>query len=150
MVAMTRTTVRSATPATWRKKPEFHAVQRLLSLMSDQGPGFTPAPLLMSITGAPVDLQQAVVQKRDGRHYLLLWRDVVVSTTKRPHKVIAVTPAQINVTLALPRPVTVHSPAARAEPLVTLPPTVSFDVAVAGDLLVVELGPEQLPDPPVV
>ena len=89
------------------------------------------------------------MQKRDGRHYLLLWRDVVVTTTKRPHQPVAVTPAQVNVTLAVPRPVTVHSPAAHAEPVATLPPSESFDISLEGDLLVVELGPAQLPDPPI-
>lgn len=150
MVAMTKTRVGTALPGTWRKKPEFYAVQRLLSLMSDKGPGFPPEPQVMAIAGAPGDMQQTLVQKRDGRHYLLLWRDVVVSTTKRPHQPVAVTPAQVNVTLELPRPVTVHSPATRAEPLATLAPTDSFDVSLAGDLLVVELGPVQLPDPLIV
>ena len=81
LVAMTEPTVAASTPETWRHKPEFYATQRFLRLLSDRGSAFTPVPLRARVSGGGDDLRQLVVQKRDGRHYLLLWRDVDVAET---------------------------------------------------------------------
>lgn len=58
-------------------KPSFLALQRFLNLIKDPGATFTTSGLLFEVAG-PADLRSLVFQKRDGRHYLVLWRDVSV------------------------------------------------------------------------
>lgn len=140
LVAMTETTVRAATPDTWRKKPEFYAVQRFLQMMSDRGAPFTPDGLQLQVSAPVDDLQQALVQKRDGRHYLLLWRDVVVATPYPTARAKRVAPAKVRVTIAPQRPVAVYRPRTGTKPVRKIAVTGSFTVAVSKDLLVVEIG----------
>ncbi len=141
LVAMPAESVAAATPDTWRKKPEFYATQRFLALMSDPGTTWTPKPYDLQVQGGDgQDLQQALVQKRDGRHYLLLWRDVSVSTIFPEARTIDVAASSVTVTLPTARPVAVYSPRESAEPLRTAPPLTSTKVDVGADLLVVEIG----------
>lgn len=62
LIAMTKNDVRAPSPGTWRKKPEFYAVQRFLRLLSDRGPNFAPKDMDVSITGGGPELQKALVQ----------------------------------------------------------------------------------------
>ncbi|MEO8330290.1 MAG: hypothetical protein ABI586_09810, partial [Candidatus Nanopelagicales bacterium] len=80
LVAMTKTTVGESTPDTWREKPEFQTMARFMGLLADRGSVFTPDGLNVQVSGGGSDLQQLLLQKRDGRHYLILWRDVAVAT----------------------------------------------------------------------
>lgn len=140
LVAMTRTTVASATPDTWRKKPEFYATKRFLSLLSDRGPGFSPAPLSMEVTGGGRDLQQLLVQKRDGRHYLVLWRDVVVSSPYPKASATRVAPVNVTVQFAPARPTAVYAPGRSSVPIATKSSSDRVSVSLAGDLQVIEIG----------
>ncbi len=140
LVAMTEATVATATPDTWRKKPEFVATQRLLRLLADPGPTFRPDPLPLWVTGGTPDLQQTLVQKRDGRHYLLLWRDVDVATTFPDARAIPVPPSRVTLHLSTARPVAVYSPRRQAVPVDVQPPGQAVRVDVGGDLMIVEIG----------
>ncbi len=140
LVAMTRGSVRDATPNTWRKKPEFHATKRLLHLLADRGPDFTPRPLRMSMTVSTEDVQQLLLQKRNGKHYLLLWRDVEVARAYPSGRRIDVAPARVHVTLATARPFRVWGPNRRCEPLRTHSARRSIGLDLRGDLMVVEIG----------
>lgn len=62
----------------YSKKPAFGRLERLIALLADPGPAHTARPLDYSIVNAPSDLHQLVLQKRDGSHYLVLWRAVRV------------------------------------------------------------------------
>jgi len=53
-------------------KPAFYAVRDLLALLADPGPEFVPTRLRLDVR-APEDIGQVVLQKRDGRTYLVLW-----------------------------------------------------------------------------
>jgi len=138
LVAMTEDTVAAATPDTWRKKPEFGATQRFLALMADPGPSFQPEPPGLALDGGDDDLQVAIVQKRNGRHYLLLWRDVEVGPQST---VVQASPSPVTVRLNRPRPVALYSPRHSAVPVRTYPDSQrSLTVEVVGDLLVLEVG----------
>jgi len=54
-------------------KPAFVAVSNLLSLLADPGAEFTPDKLRYAVNGNVTDLRQLLLQKQDGRHYLILW-----------------------------------------------------------------------------
>ena len=64
-------------PDNWRRKPEFFATKSFLRLMDDRGRRPRTQALEADIA-SDHPLQSLVAQKRDGRHYLLLWRDVDV------------------------------------------------------------------------
>jgi len=140
IVAMTADSVATAAPDTWRRKPEFYATQRFLRLMSDPGPSWTPQSYDLQVTGGGPDLQHALVQKQDGRHYQLLWRDVEVATAFPEARLLDVATVPLTVELPTPRPVAVYSPRDGAEPIRTYPPQDRVTVDVGADLIVVEVG----------
>ena len=55
------------------EKPVYKAVQTLLSLLKDPGPAFQPGSLRYELSGNTRDIQQVLLQKRDGIFYLALW-----------------------------------------------------------------------------
>jgi len=139
LVAVPADSVSAATPETWRRKPEFYATKRLLRLMSDPGPVFRPDPFGIVMHGGAY-VQQALVQKRDGRHYLLLWRDVDVATPYPDAARLPVNPTTVTVHLQTARPIAVYHPVLRADPVHTQPPSTRLTVDLDGDLRVVEIG----------
>ncbi len=140
LVAMAEDTVRDADPRTWRKKPEFYATKRFLSLMSDRGRSFTPDGMRLELSGGGRDLQHQLVQKRNGTHYLLLWRDVEVAKPYPDGDSIRVDPVRVTVRMGTERPTAVYEPRRSDRPEATYSARSSLDVRVAGDLLVVEIG----------
>ncbi len=140
LVAMTTSTIATSTPDTWRKKPEFYATKNLLGLMSDRGGSFTPAALNVSVTGGGSDLQQLLLQKRDGRHYLLLWRDVQVCTNYPDASPVAVTPVSLSLQMTAARTCAVYQPTLSSTPIATYPATTSMSLALSGDLKIIEIG----------
>ena len=85
----------------WSPKPAYTAMKRLLALLSDRGPSFTPTDLRLGVSGWPSDGRYMVTQKRDGTHVLLLWRDASVWN---PLTRAAVSVAPADVTLSLDGP----------------------------------------------
>ena len=55
------------------EKPVYKAVQTLLGLLKDPGPSFTPGSLRYELSGDTKNVQQVLLQKRDGTFYLALW-----------------------------------------------------------------------------
>ena len=54
----------------------YYAIQNTISLLGDPGGQFTPGALSYTVTGAPSTLHHLLLQKRDGRFYLVLWLNV--------------------------------------------------------------------------
>jgi hypothetical protein len=128
-----------AHPENWRRKPEFFSTQRFLRLMEDRGSRPRTQPLEADIVSSH-PLERLVVQKRDGRHYLLLWRDVEVASRHDQTHDSAVPAASVTVQLRMPRPAAVYVPRHGARPVHTQPPRTEVTVEVAADLVIVELG----------
>lgn len=55
------------------EKPAYFAVKNLLNLLKDSGGAFTPGSLRFELTGQTQNVQQVLLQKRDGTFYLALW-----------------------------------------------------------------------------
>ena len=85
-------------------------------------------------------LQSLVAYKRDGRHYLLLWRDVEVASEHHGARSFDVPPASVTIQLRTPRPAAVYVPRYRDVPVGTQPPRTEIALEVAEDLVIVELG----------
>jgi hypothetical protein len=63
-------------------KPAFLAIKNLLALLTDPVPKFAPGVLEFSINGDTFPVRHLLLQKRDGRFYLLLWINAVSYDTK--------------------------------------------------------------------
>jgi hypothetical protein len=140
LVAMTRRSVAQSTPDTWRKKPEFHATKRLLTLLADAGPRFVPQPLGLQIDGATADLQTLLLQKRSGRHYLALWRDVEVATCFPEAAALHVEPVRLRLRLGTARPVRTWIPNQSAAPVRAFTAGSAIRLRLGAELTILEIG----------
>ncbi len=128
----------SLSPTGWTNKQAFRAMQNMLALVGDRGPGFAAAGLPMSITGGDASLRQLLLQKRDGSHLLCLWRDVALYDTVSK-AAIRIAAHNVTVTLATPAAATVYRPAFASTAFSTFAPSNSFTVALAGDVYIIKL-----------
>jgi len=128
-----------ASPDNWRRKPEFFATRRFLRLMDDRGQRPRTHPLEAAVVSSE-PLEELVVQKRDGRHYLLLWRDVEVASQYPEARSVEVPAVSVSIRLRTARPAAVYLPRYRDQPVRTQPPRTELTVEVAGDLVIVEFG----------
>jgi outer membrane biosynthesis protein TonB len=55
-------------------KPSFVAIRNMLDVLEDGTGSFAAGSLDYSLSGAPSDVRQVLLQKRDGSFYLALWR----------------------------------------------------------------------------
>ncbi len=58
------------------EKPIYQSLRHMIALLKDQGPPFEPGKLDFTLAGDTTDIRQLLLQKRDGRFYLLLWQEV--------------------------------------------------------------------------
>lgn len=58
------------------EKPAYVALKNLITVLKDPGPHFTPGPLSYGLTGQTTNVRHLLLQKRDGRFYLVLWQGV--------------------------------------------------------------------------
>lgn len=137
-------------PSTWTKKPSFYAMQRLMGLVADPGPAHNPGGLRFSTTPPSADYRQSLVAKRNGKFYLLMWRDTKIWDTGSRARL---TPAAVTHTVSMETSHTVRlfrpslgadaaTPTALSAWLTTPTSTVtgtSFTVPLAGDLWVAEI-----------
>jgi hypothetical protein len=56
-------------------KPAFTALKNLIALLRDPGTGFQPRALAYQLSGGN-NVHHTVLQKRDGRYYMILWHEV--------------------------------------------------------------------------
>lgn len=130
------------------KKPAAVALERLIGLLSDRGPGFAPQSLDYSLAGMPQTGQQILLQKRDGSFYLVLWNRVSVwNTASRTD----LDPAEVPVTLNLGQPIAsaqVYRPNESASPIASATNPTSLELSLAAGVTVVRLAPPgSAPDP---
>jgi hypothetical protein len=58
-------------------KPAYTSLRNLITVLADPGPAFTPGKLDYALSGDTTNVRQLLLQKRDGRFYLVLWHDAV-------------------------------------------------------------------------
>jgi len=54
-------------------KPAYNALKRLIGLLADPGPTFSPGTLAFSLGGNTTHVHHTLLQKRDGSFFLALW-----------------------------------------------------------------------------
>lgn len=60
--------------ANFEPKPAATSLRRLMTVLNDSEGSFTPGKLDYHVSGDTSNLQQVLLQKRDGTFYLMLWR----------------------------------------------------------------------------
>jgi len=58
------------------EKPAYGAIKNLLSLLKDPEGDFAPGVLNYALSGNTANIHHTLLQKKDGRFYLILWQEV--------------------------------------------------------------------------
>ncbi len=129
-------------------KPAYTAVKNLLQLVSDPGPAFQPGGLSYTLGGSTTGVRKVLLQKRDGRFYLILWRDISLYTPKT--KTVTTNPAvNVTVNLAQPTAMSVYRPSVQTKALSGSTTATTINVPLSDDAVAVEISPNQLPVAPL-
>jgi hypothetical protein len=113
------------------EKPAFTYLKRLLDLVRDPGTPFTRGRLDYKLTGDLTSVHHALLQKRDGRFYLVLWLEVPSTD--------ALQSRSITVTLGRARDALVYVPALGTTPQKQVASASSLGLTVADRVTVLEL-----------
>jgi hypothetical protein len=123
-------------------KPAFRAIRNLIAILADPGPTFAPGGLDYSLGGDLSDLDQVLMEKRDGRFYLALWR---TTSVWNPDDRSALHPEAAPVELNFgsePRRVRKFVPNASSDPVGTLTTNAgATSVEVGPRIVIVEVQP---------
>lgn len=131
----------------YSEKPAFRNLKNLIALLDDAGASEAKiTPLDFTIPDAPADLRKLVLQKRDGSHYVVLWRAVRVWD---PVARKALTPDRRTATLQLAldelpvgAPAEVFSPSTNStRRLRSAPVAGGIPVSLGADPVVIKLPP---------
>ncbi len=98
------------------EKPAYTAVKNLIAILTDPGPSFSPGRLDYTVAGDMGDVNTMLLQKRDGRFYLIFWQDAP-SYDIRTRLASLVPDRHMTLTLANPAQLKVYQPLKSAEPL---------------------------------
>ncbi|HWL99380.1 MAG TPA: hypothetical protein VNP20_18710 [Nocardioidaceae bacterium] len=119
-------------------KPAYDALRRLLALLHDPGPTFRPQGEPVTLRGAPADCRHLLLQKRDARRYLCLWRDVPLWDLSR-NRAIPVEPVPVGVDIGRPGRVRSHVPADASGPVRTESGVSGMSVDLGGSVVILEI-----------
>jgi hypothetical protein len=123
------------------EKPAYVAMTNLIALLSDPGSAFTMGRLDYSLSGDLTNLHHTLLQKRDGKFYLILWLEVPCYDLQAKTDI---TVAARAITLTLRTPISLAKTflplqSASAQSQVTAPQ--QMQVSVADHPVVLELTP---------
>ncbi|HXS48168.1 MAG TPA: PASTA domain-containing protein, partial [Solirubrobacterales bacterium] len=124
------------------EKPAFSVLRNTIDILEDPGPEFSPQSLDYVLSEGGATLHSALLQKRDGRFYLALWRLKSVWNPDEKKTLIAPSePVTVSVELGV-KSYAVYSPIASSEPILSVSqPTESLTVDVGPEVMIVELTP---------
>ncbi len=123
----------------WTPKSQYTAMKNLFDLTSDKGANFTPGKLDYKLTGSTSGVKQLLLQKSDGKFYLVLWRDVSLWD---PAKMTRQSVSPVNVGVSLPNAtsVSVYRPSVKASAVSTAGSTTSVSLSLGADVQVLQIG----------
>lgn len=127
--------------ASFRRTPAYAAVANLLAILRDPGPGFTPGVLGLQLRTRGASVDSLVLQKRDGRFYLLLWSATYVYDVERRRDVAnppLATEAQFGSSMQRVR---LFRPNVAARPQAEWRDVARVSVPVGDDLAILEITP---------
>jgi hypothetical protein len=120
-------------------KPAFTAVANLIQILKDPGVTFSPAKLDYKLTGALNSIHHALLQKRDGRFYLILWQEISSFDLQTKQDLANVSePVTVSFTNTAQN-INVYFPMNSSAAIQTVPKTQQINVAVPDHPVVLEL-----------
>jgi hypothetical protein len=123
------------------EKPAATAVKRLISLLSDKGPSFTPGTFDYHVEGVPSSAKQLLLQKRDGSFDLVIWNGVSVWN---PQTRTDIDPADVPITVKFDQPVSdaqVYEPNTSPSALTTATDPTSLKLNLSERVTVIKITP---------
>lgn len=122
-------------------KPAYVALKNLIDLLEDPGPDFETGSLDYSLSGNTADVHRTLLQKRDGRFYLVLWQEVS-SYNLEAKRDISVVDRKVTLTLnqSISKAV-IYRPNRSVTPLEQHSSPRRLTLEVPDELLIVELTP---------
>jgi hypothetical protein len=127
------------------EKPAYTAMKNLIDLVEEPGAAsFTATSLAYTIT-APATVHQTLLQKSDGRFYMMIWNEVLSYDSVNK---IDLNVAPVGTTLALqggPFDVRIFDPNVSPNPLSTQSSVTALNLMVPDQLMVLEL--TRVPEP---
>jgi len=120
------------------EKPAFTALENLLDLIEDPGGVFTPGSLDYTLSSAASQLHHTLLQKSDGRMYMLLWQELA-SFNRTTRADINNAPLAVTMSLAQMWNAKLYQPNISASALSTLTNVTSINLSVPDQMMVVEL-----------
>jgi hypothetical protein len=120
-------------------KPQFTAIKNIIALLKDPGSTFTPAQLSYSLSGTNSNVHRTLLQKRDGRFYLVLWQEVNSWNISSKSDINV---APLTVTLQLGKAassVKVYRPVSSTTPIAQFSATQKVSLSVPDEALIVEI-----------
>lgn len=123
------------------EKPAYGALENLIGLLEDPGPDFKTRSLDYSLGGNTLSVNRTLLQKRDGRFYLMLWQEVP-SYDLETEKNIAVDDRELTLTFNQPiKEAAIYRPNMSESPLERHSSPRRLVLEVPDEVLVVEITP---------
>ncbi len=123
------------------EKPAYIALKNMIAILKDPGPAFAPGTLGFTLNGDSSKVQRTVLQKRDGRFYLILWQNEksydlqgrsTITVSNRPAHLILATSAQA---------IRIYDPIRSANPIAQYQDTGEVALTITDSPLIVEIAP---------
>ncbi len=123
------------------EKPAYVALQNLITILKDPGSAFTPGALAYTLGGDSSSVRHTLLQKRDGRFYLILWQDArSFDLQSRSTIVVDHRPAMLNLPSAVTQ-IRRFTPGTSASAVETLRGTAEFGFEISDTPVILEITP---------
>lgn len=123
-------------------KPSFYSIKNTLALLSDTETEFTPQPLFFSLECSLPDLNYTLLQKSDGSHWLVLFREVSVYDTAT-RKDLTVSSAKVTLRLKNLSNLTLFEPNLSTDPHFSLKQKKDLQLELYGEPVIVKISSEE-------
>jgi hypothetical protein len=123
------------------RKPAFTALTNFVQLLKDPGEAFQPGNLAYALSGDLTAVNHTLLQKRNGKFYLVLWQDV---SSFDLNSKADLNPAEHSITISLKTEMSqanIYRPVTSRQPVASTGSTRQLQVNVPDHPVVVELTP---------
>jgi hypothetical protein len=123
------------------EKPAYTSLKNMIAILRDPGPAFAPGTMGFTLNGDSSRIERTVLQKRDGRFYLILWQNQS-SYDLQARSTITVSDRPAHLTLATrAQSIKVYDPIKSATPIAQHQDTGDIALEISDSPLIVEIAP---------
>ncbi|MGE4567661.1 MAG: hypothetical protein AB7C90_00570 [Bacteroidales bacterium] len=124
-------------------KPSFFSIKNTLAILNDTDTEFTPEPLFFSLESSQPDLHYTLLQKSDGSHWLVLFREVSVYDLAT-RKDLPVRSAKVTLSLRRRSNLTLFEPNQSSDPLFSRKMIMDLKLELYGEMVIVKISSEEM------